>query len=311
MSIRRRFSQYVRWYNMVAGKSVMHSPQSSNYSSEIFNEKLYPNNLASKLNWNGYEDLNGIPRNLMSDGNLFYFPISIVQKGLAHHDHYIKTKSQKDFQIFSSIVNFFVETQDENGGWDCWSQSDKNTITSYSSMAQGQVLSLLTRYIKLVKPEKSLTDTCHKAYNLLHNEPLSKHLKNGALLYNETPINGGGVIFNGHIFSLWGVMDYEAHFGIEKGFSFKGLKGVEVLLSQIDRGYWSNYDNVGNIASPFYHDLHISQLQALYYQTGNDVMLRYMDKFSQYTKVFWYKKIAFFLKAWQKIKEKSYNEFVS
>ena len=34
-------------------------------------------------------------------------------------------------------------------------------------------------------------------------------------------------------------------------------------LPRFDTGYWSLYDLAGNVASPFYHDLHIAQLEAL------------------------------------------------
>jgi hypothetical protein len=58
-------------------------------------------------------------------------------------------------------------------------------------------------------------------------------------------------------------------------------------MSRYDIGFWSLYEQSGTrlpmIASPFYHRLHIVQLQVLARITGDDVFLQFADKWEKYT----------------------------
>lgn len=63
------------------------------------------------------------------------------------------------------------------------------------------------------------------------------------------------------------------------------------------------YDLGNNIASPFYHDLHIAQMQALYRVTKIRTFYKYQEKFTMYKSNKFYKKKAFIKKALQKIIE--------
>jgi heparosan-N-sulfate-glucuronate 5-epimerase len=46
-------------------------------------------------------------------------------------------------------------------------------------------------------------------------------------------------------------------------------------------GGWSYYDNMGRISSPFYHDLHIAMLDAMYRLTGEPEFDKYKNVFSK------------------------------
>ena len=61
------------------------------------------------------------------------------------------------------------------------------------------------------------------------------------------------------------------------------------------------YEDGMRISSPFYHKLHIAQLNIMYELTGKDVYKTYADKFEKYQSNKIYKNIAFVRKAMQKI----------
>ena len=63
------------------------------------------------------------------------------------------------------------------------------------------------------------------------------------------------------------------------------------------------YDLGGRIASPFYHELHLYQLEALYTVLNHQVLLDCRDQFSRYQTNILNRARAFIIKALQKIRE--------
>ena len=114
------------------------------------------------------------------------------------------------------------------------------------------------------------------------------------------------LVLNGWIFSLWGLYDYYKFTGDEethKKLSMT-LDSLKKMLQIFDRGYWSSYEESGKlIASPFYHNLHISQLKVMYKLFGDEIYNEYAKKWESYAKSYWKPKIAFAVKAFQKIFE--------
>ncbi|MGI2095256.1 D-glucuronyl C5-epimerase family protein [Shewanella oncorhynchi] len=311
-AFKRKISQMKRWLIMLLGRSHFHHSQRSNYTSFTFDKNLYPSNLESKLAWNGFPDENGIPMNKMSDGNYFHFPIALAQKAISYHDNYQQYKENSDLEAFQKIVLWLVENQHANGGWDCWSKSEKPTISNYSSMAQGEIISVLVRYLNIFKDDSTIIEnSCHMAYKCLQSDLLMK-VEDNYVLHEETPLNYRATILNGHVFTLWGIMDYDRYFNNSKSpLQNKSIHGLKKLIRECDRGYWSDYDVSGRIASPFYHELHIEQIKALYYQTNDPFFYEVVQKWSGYNNNTVYRFISFIIKAKQKLLEKSYNEFIA
>ena len=81
------------------------------------------------------------------------------------------------------------------------------------------------------------------------------------------------------------------------------MQTIEKLLPKFDCGYWSLYDIKGKITSPFYHNLHIAQMKALYMISGNETFNFYAQKFTAYQRSLIKPKIAFIKKAFQKISD--------
>lgn len=58
----------------------------------------------------------------------------------------------------------------------------------------------------------------------------------------------------------------------------QSLRGMRELLPRFSNSYWSLYDLGGKIASPFYHNLHIAQMEAMFLITGDSAFKHYADK---------------------------------
>lgn len=72
-------------------------------------------------------------------------------------------------------------------------------------------------------------------------------------------------VLNGWMFALMGVRDYALLTGDATVMSTAERLAADLAraLPRFDTGYWSLYDLAGDVASPFYHDLHVAQLEAL------------------------------------------------
>ena len=114
------------------------------------------------------------------------------------------------------------------------------------------------------------------------------------------------VVMNGFIFSWWGLYDYvEATHdeGKYKQALDNTLKSFVKILPKFKCGYWSMYSLDGLIASPFYHNLHIAQMQAMYQLTGEQVFDDYAKRWARQQKNPLCKGLAFLRKSIQKILE--------
>jgi hypothetical protein len=94
-------------------------------------------------------------------------------------------------------------------------------------------------------------------------------LLDGGAWPEEDPTAPPSYVLNGGIFALWGLYDVGAGLGdADAARAFEEGAGLLAAnLHRWDTGYWSRYDlfphPVLNVASSFYHALHISQLEAM------------------------------------------------
>ena len=133
----------------------------------------------------------------------------------------------------------------------------------------------------------------------------------GGLILEEYPEgHQPNAILNGWIFALFGLYDFmllsDAPDGEITSSWRASLDTLVELSHRYDRGYWSNYDLRGHIASPFYHDLHIAQLKALELVVDpasqlslRRVRLRFQSQRARRAK----RAKAVAVKVWQKLKE--------
>lgn len=140
----------------------------------------------------------------------------------------------------------------------------------FSAMAQGQAASLLVRAAAMFDQPELLAEARNAVEPLLdQRSPLVVRTDEGPVL-QEYPTQPPAHVLNGWIWALWGLYDVSHSLGdYQAAAAFEA--GVDTLvrrlpLYEVGRS-WSRYDlyphPVRNVASPFYHRLHVEQLRAL------------------------------------------------
>lgn len=291
-----------KWYKMLTGKSILHVTQDLGKVFTIDKISGYYNNLTQKvLKQPELLGTNELPLIITETGQKIYFPVAIFQYGLGSYDLYLETGNKKYFAKFLQCCNWAIAHQDVSGAWSNFFFIYKDH--PYGSMAQGEGASLIIRgYIE--------------TKNIKYRDAAKK-----ALDFMLLPIEQGGttqfedekVIFreythlptvlNGWIFSLFGLYDGTLIFEdpIYKDLYKKSIGSLVNALGEFDNGFWSLYDMDKHIASPFYHNLHIAQMQALYAITNIDIFNQYAEKWKVYSNKNVNKIRAFIIKAIQKI----------
>ena len=291
-----------RWIKMAAGKSVFHMKQREGKYYKKGKIAGYYSDLRHKVEGAAQVDADGVPYNQTSRGDNIYFAINIFQYGLGSYDLYLESEDKKYKDKFSAVIRWAVDNQKEDGSWDAfgWSTPDM----PFSSMAQSEGASLLCRAYKETQ-EKQYLDRAVKAI-----EFMLKPVEDGGTAYyrgNQITLEESLdelTILNGMMFSIWGL--YDVCLCTEDQDLYKKLSTIvdtlSAILSKFDRGYWSNYDLENNIASPFYHDLHIEQLKVMYQLFGKDEFKETYEKWAKYQNSWIKSKTAFVVKAFQKLR---------
>lgn len=290
-----------KWYKMLTGQSISHVNQGAGtcYSRDCV--AGYYNDLTEKITKDDPSIL--VPKYYVDSGEEIFFSIGIFQYGLGAYDLYLQTGQQQYLDKLIACADWAVANQEPNGAWDTFSY--QNPEHPYSSMAQGEGISLLLRALIATKDEKYFkAATLAKEYMLIPLEDGGTTGYDGedVVLYEDTE---DPVILNGWIFSLWGIYDYWKY---TKDAATGDIldRTVRTLVRQLDDfdiKYWSKYDAGNQICSPFYHELHIAQLRVMHDLFGNREFLDTANKWETYQNSFWKSKKAFLCKAIQKIKE--------
>ena len=294
-----------KWFNMLTGKSILHVNQGSGKNFSIKEIKGYYNDLTEKvLKAAEYvRDIAYLPMLEEEKGGRVYFPIDIFQYGLGCYDCYLNTKDDIYLKKFFTCVDWAEKNQNANGSYSTFFFNYPNN--PYSAMGQGEAVSLLLRAYAYSGDEKYYM-LARKAidFMLLSVSDGGTAIYEGEdvvfLEYTHLP-----VVMNGWIFALFGLFDWTL---VCKEEYYKEIfnQSIQTLLRKLpefDCGYWTKYDINSKIASPFYHNLHIAQMNALKQITGIDVFEQYEFKWTKYQKSFWKRMRAFIKKAIQKIKE--------
>ena len=291
-----------KWIKMIFGKSELHVKQDVGKNYSLTSIKGYYNDLTLKV-LNTKIQENELPRFEYQTNKYVDFSIQIFQYGLGAYDLYLQTNDKKFLNRFYKAVDWAANNINENGSIDTF--SFLNDKFPYSSMAQGEAISLLlrayvnsnnTKYLVLAKKALKfmLTDIKDGGTAIFENEKI--YLKE----YCDKPI-----VLNGFVFSLFGFYDYVIIDDSKelKVLFQKCLDGLINILPQCDLKYWSKYDTDKKVASPFYHKLHISLLSVVYEISNNEVVNNYKNKFIKYQKNPFNRFRAFTKKVFQKVGE--------
>lgn len=290
-----------KWYKMMTGSSISHVNQGVGTCYLKTEIAGYYNDLTEKVTKDNPEIL--VPKYFVDTGEEIYFSIGVFQYGLAAYDLFLKTGEEKYKEKLLACANWAVENQQEDGGWDTF--TFENPEHPYSSMAQGEGISMLTR-AHIVTQDERYIYALNKAKDFML-KPISdggttEYQGKDVYLYECTH---DPLILNGWIFSLWGLYDYCKYKNDEEARAVleRTLTSLKNKLPDFDIKYWSKYEDGKRIASPFYHKLHIAQLRVMYDLFGDSVYKEYADKWQKYEKSFIKPKMAFIKKAVQKIFE--------
>lgn len=291
-----------KWYKMLTGQSVSHVNQGVGTCFSKKEVAGYYNDLTEKVTKDNPDIL--VPMYRVDTGSEIYFSIGVFQYGLAAYDLFLKTREDACRNKVLACSEWALNNQQEDGSWITFEYKSKEH--PYSSMAQGEGISLLIR-AHILTGDSRYSDAAQKAKEFML-KPLcdggtAEYTEDGGILLYEATNNP--VILNGWIFSLWGLYDYCKYFSDEEAKQMleKTLVSLKKKLSDFDMKYWSKYEDGKRICSPFYHKLHIAQLEAMYELFGDEIYKDFAVKWDKYQKSFWNPKIAFIKKALQKVFE--------
>lgn len=264
---------------MLTGQSIYHVNQS--IGEHFSKDKIYGyyNNMKEKvLKAPNFVDSDDLPSLKYGGGKEFYFPVGIFQYAFGLLDLFLESKDSRYKIKFKQCADWALDHQLVSGAWDNFSYYYPNN--PYGAMAQGEGASLLLRAYKLYEEIKYL-DAAKKAidYMLISKEHGGCTSFSGSdVIFLEYPHRKA--VMNGWIFAWWGLYDYVLATGDDgtyKNLMNMSLTSLISYMPQFRNKYWSIYDLEGRIASPFYHNLHIAQMQAMFMITGNKVFYDYAE----------------------------------
>jgi heparosan-N-sulfate-glucuronate 5-epimerase len=293
---------------MFRGKSYYHQPQRTGRMFQAGAVRGYFNDLTGKTNWGGRSDSDGLPLSKLSNGMQVYFPILLCQKALGHWDLWLMHAHSEDREDFLRIARWLALNQDSVGGWDTWGPLGQPRQYRYSAMTQGQAASVMVRAYQLTH-DPNFEAGCRCAMALMW-----KPVQDGGVCFYESdnafleefPSDHRDTVLNGWIFALFGIYDYLLEFPDEQVKAFYSLCHASLIrsLSDFDTGYWSYYSSgTKRLASPFYHRLHVSQLEALRRVATEKTLDRTQEQWTGYERNRIYRSWAVVRKGIQKLRE--------
>jgi hypothetical protein len=217
---------------------------------------------------------------------------------LGNYNLLCRTHEPKRRQRFLAAADWLVDNLEQNlaGVWVWnhhfnWEYRTPLRAPWYSGLAQGQGISLLLR-AHLATGDSSYLDAATRAF-VAFTTPVAQGGVNfedeqGNIWFEEYIVDPPTHILNGFIWAAWGIYDYKLATGDTRAGALweAAIRTLSSNLLQYDAGYWSLYEQSGTrmkmMASPFYHDLHITQLEVLHWLTGEQVFHHYAERWREY-----------------------------
>lgn len=293
----------IRWIKMLTGTSIDHVKQGVGKSYSLFDISGYYNDLTKKvIKAPSLLKNHSLPTMILEDGRVIEFPTAIFQYGLGSYDLFLQTNQQIYFDQFMRAADWAIFHQESNGGWDNFSFI--YPTHKYCGMAQGEGCSLLLRAYKHSGDKKYLK-AASNAVDLMVKDVSdggTTLYKNGTIILEYT---NKQPVLNGWIFAIWGLYEICK---LDTNSLYKKVLNdtVQTLEKKIDdfsMKHWSYYNLGGLVASPFYHNLHVAQMEVLFKQTKINKFKYYANRWNKQNHNVFYKLSAFFKKARQKIAE--------
>jgi heparosan-N-sulfate-glucuronate 5-epimerase len=299
-------SRYLRGmdtiFNRLCGTDFWHGKRS--IGSYIRDKELwgYYADLTAKTSSNrlSKSDL-GIPLLWVKSRNAYALhPVTVCQAALGWHDRWIGSQKDGDLIEFKRLSQWLLDNREQRRGvGTVWASPFAYPIYQLksgwvSALVQGQALSVLVRayriwgkqqYIDVASEALAVLTVPKESGGVLYVDP-----SNG-IVFEEYPTKQRNCVLNGFISALWGVYDF-ARITSDQFAHDLFLRGKDSLvkhLPQYDTGYWSRYcladiKRLSNLASPYYHQEHVSQLDAMFILTGDGAFREYSRKWMRYSR---------------------------
>jgi heparosan-N-sulfate-glucuronate 5-epimerase len=306
MSVAARLNYYRRISSayLLPGKSQLtfwhDQPRENSFASvDQLGEYYMP--FLEKAGYAGAHDAGGIPLlDYHGKIGLQYNPIAIAQWGLGNFNLHLKSNSTEHRQKALAAADWLVKHLEPNACgvpvWNHlfdWEYRTPLQAPWYSGLAQGQGISLLVRVAQVTRDSDYLEAAASAFISFLKSTQEGGVVftnEDGDIWFEEYIVSPPTHILNGFIWTAWGVYDF---FLATKEHSARVLfdRAVETLrknLERYDLGFWSLYElsdtRLPMVASPFYHQLHVTQLRLMYRLTGDEVFARYADRWATYAR---------------------------
>ena len=306
MSVAARLNYYRRISSayLLPGKSQLtfwHDQPQVNSDASVGRLGEYYMPFVEKAGYAGPHDGGGIPLlNYHGKIGLQYNPIAIAQWGLGNFNLFLRSKDERARTKFLAAAGWLMKHLEPNSFgvpvWNHhfdWEYRTPLKAPWYSGLAQGQGISLLVRVAQETGKSQYL-EAATQAFTSFSKSTQEGGVvftdENGDIWFEEYIVSPPTHILNGFIWAAWGVYDF---FLATKEKSAQELfnRAVETLRKNLDRydlGFWSLYEQSGTrlpmVASPFYHQLHITQLRLMHRLTGDDVFSQYAERWAAYAR---------------------------
>ena len=306
MSLADRLHYYRRVFSayLLPGKSQLtfwHETPQLNPEASGSELGQYYMRFSEKADYAGVYDSDGIPM-LDYHGRIGpqYNPIAIAQWGLGNYNLFRRREDDARAAKFVAASNWLCAHLEPNrfGLW-VWNHhfdwEYRNTLKApwYSGLAQGQGISLLVRAHGETRDHRYL-DAAGRAFQSFLKSTDEGGVaftdSSGNLWFEEYIVSPPTHILNGFIWATWGVYDYFLATHDESALRLfeAAAQTLRENLARYDLRFWSLYEQSGTrlpmVASPFYHQLHIIQLQVMARLTGEEGFSTYAEKWARYAR---------------------------
>ena len=120
------FRNIRKWFRMVTGRSILRQSAGKHYS--LTEVKGYYNDLTGKITKDKRAAENYIPKQKNAKNDEFAFSIEIFQYGLAAYDLFLETNEEIYKEKFLLMVEWAMNNQKDNGGWNTFVERHPNTL---------------------------------------------------------------------------------------------------------------------------------------------------------------------------------------
>ena len=219
--------------------------------------------------------------------------VAMVQLGLGAHERWLAGEGDEWLVPATGAADELVDAQEPDGRWvHGWDYPHTFDLPAgwISAIAQGEAASFLVR-MHAATGNDAYAEAGRAALRPMtipSSEGGTLARLDGAPFCEEYPTRPPSYVLNGGIFAAWGFRDVAVALGDDDARRFwdELVATLRDGIGRWDTGWWSRYDlfphPLPNVASSFYHHLHIAQLRALTLLTGESGFSATADRWAGY-----------------------------